>query len=234
MADHDTYVKCCAALCSGSAAFRALRDAHTRPGDVLLVIGIAGGIGHLLGQIAKNVLGLRVVGVDKQSKINSLTAEQAEAMAHVLVPAPEQDLDGQEGSSHFRAALLEACSNLRGGIGISRGAETVIVAASEIEAFRHLQDYVCDGGHVICLGVPRGENTLTIPLPALVERSLWVSGTLMGGRHEALQVMELIKSGRVQPLVTEISLGDVPEYMNRLHNGAVVGKVVVRMSGYGL
>lgn len=80
------------------------------------------------------------------------------------------------------------------------------------------------------LRVPRGENTLTILLPALVERSLRVSGSLMGGRHEALQVMELIKSGQVEPLVTEISLGDVPEYMNRLHNGTIVGKVVVRVA----
>lgn len=152
MVDYDSYIKCCAALCSGSAAFRALQDAQTRPGDVLLVIGIAGGIGHLLRQIAKNVLGLRVVGVDKQPKIDSLTTEQIGTIAHILVPAPEQDLDGRGGSDHFRCALLEAYKSLRGGIGVSRGAEAVVVAASEIGAFRHLQDYVCHGGHVICLG----------------------------------------------------------------------------------
>jgi alcohol dehydrogenase, propanol-preferring len=150
--DNDTHIKCCAALCSGSAAFRALRDAQTQPGDVLLVVGVAGGIGHLVGTMAKNTLGLRVIGVDKQSKIESLTAEQAGRIAHVLIPAPEEDINGQAGSCRFKATLLEACTSLRGGIGVSRGAETAIVAASEIGAFRHLEDYVCDGGQVICLG----------------------------------------------------------------------------------
>jgi D-arabinose 1-dehydrogenase-like Zn-dependent alcohol dehydrogenase len=53
----------------------------------------------------------------------------------------------------------------------------------------------------------------------------------MGGRQEALEVMELIKSNRVEPLLTEISLSDVPEYMDRLQHGTVVGKIVVRISG---
>lgn len=150
--NNDTHIKCCAALCSGSAAFRALRGAQTQSGDVLLVVGVAGGIGHLVGTMAKNTLGLRVIGVDKQSKLETLTAEQARRISHVLIPAPEEDVDNQVGSRRFKDALLEACTSLRGGIGVPRGAETVIVAGSEMGAFRHLEDYVCDGGQVICLG----------------------------------------------------------------------------------
>ncbi|KAH7124331.1 chaperonin 10-like protein [Dactylonectria macrodidyma] len=224
----------CAALCSGSAALRALRDGQTQAGDVLVVVGIAGGIGHLVGTIAKHVLGLKVIGVDRQWKVDSLTAEQADRMAHTFLPTPEEHNDSETNTSIFRSTLLESCMRLRGSIGVPRCAETVIVAASEIGAFRHLEDYVCDGGRIICLGVPRGDNTLSIPLPALVERSLHVSGSLMGGRKEALEMLQLIKSGQVEPLLTEISLSDVPDYMERLQKGMVSGKVVVCVSGGNL
>lgn len=52
----------------------------------------------------------------------------------------------------------------------------------------------------------------------------------MGRRQEALERMELIKSDRVEPLLAEISLSDVPVYTDRLQHGTVVGKIVVRMS----
>ncbi|KAK7409522.1 hypothetical protein QQX98_008306 [Neonectria punicea] len=59
-----------AALCSGSAALKAVREATPKPGDVMVVVGICGAIGHLAGAIAKHVFGVKVIGVDFAWKIN--------------------------------------------------------------------------------------------------------------------------------------------------------------------
>lgn len=51
----------------------------------------------------------------------------------------------------------------------------------------------------------------------------------MGGRQEALEVMQYIKSGQCRPIITEVSLNEVPENMQRLIDCDTVGKVVVRV-----
>ncbi|KAF5002327.1 hypothetical protein FDECE_10643 [Fusarium decemcellulare] len=221
--------KYCAALCSGSAALRALHAADSKPGDVLVVIGIAGGIGHLAGMIAKRVFGLKVIGVDRECKIDALSAdrESAGVIADALLPTAEEH--GHR-ALDFKQQLLRACMELRGDIGLQRLADIVVVAASQASAFNNLHEYVCDGGHVVCVGVPRdGDGALSISLPALVERSLRFTGSLMGGRREAMEVIRYIQSGQIKPLTTTVSLGDVPEQMQRIYEGRTLGKVIVGM-----
>lgn len=70
---------------------------------------------------------------------------------------------------------------------------------------------------------------LSMPLPALVERSLSVFGSLMGNRNDALQVLHYIRSGKIKPMITEIELSEVPDQMEKLKQGEVVGKLVVKM-----
>lgn len=148
----DEITKYCAALCSGSTALRALRTANNRPGDVVIVVGAAGGIGHLIGMMARQVFGLKVIAVDRASQLRKLPTETAKLLAHTFIQAPEI-LEKRESALHeFRNQLFEACSRLRGGSGIARGAESIIVAASKISAFWGVEDYVCDGGNIVCVG----------------------------------------------------------------------------------
>lgn len=143
-----TPLAACAALCSGSTALTALREAKIKAGDVVVVVGIAGAIGHLTGAIAKHVMGAKVIGVDLAWKID-LLADHAERYADRLVAAS----DGTEQSCHrLFTQLLEACKDLRPGRGPMRAAESVIISASKPEAFARLDQYVCDGGSIVCVG----------------------------------------------------------------------------------
>ncbi|SPO07214.1 uncharacterized protein DNG_09908 [Cephalotrichum gorgonifer] len=224
--------KYCAALCSGSAALRAIRASNCRPGDVALIIGVAGGIGHLVGMMAKRVFGLKVIGIDRKWKIDTLQAEQRAQVADVFLPTPGECVERESNGLYgFKSALLSACTQLRGDSQLSRYAETVIVTASEFSAFQNLEEYACDGGSIVCVGVPRGDCKLSIPLATLVERSLRFEGSLMGGRKEAMEVLQYIRSGLINPIVTEVGLADVPKEMQRLGEGGVIGKVAVRLSG---
>lgn len=138
-----------AALCSGSAALVALKQAAPRAGDVVIVIGIAGAIGHLTGGIAKQVFGAKVIGIDFGSKIQSL-ASRASEIADLLLPAAPGE--HEEARSRLFSDLVDASTRLRRAHGLRRGAQSVIVTASTAGAFKDLDRYICDGGKIICVG----------------------------------------------------------------------------------
>lgn len=158
-----------AAFCSGAAALKSLRTAAPRPGDVVLVSGVLGAIGHLVGMIAKKVYGARVVGVDLGWKWNRLNAvpQMIEAISgdgcvgfdvsqvcDAFVPACECPLD-QLSQDRFLRQLERACAQLREEevtFTPAGRADSVIVCASSAAAFQRLEDLVRDGGSIIIVG----------------------------------------------------------------------------------
>ncbi|KAH7123494.1 chaperonin 10-like protein [Dactylonectria estremocensis] len=228
----DSFVQCEAdiaaltsALCSGSTALKALKEADACAKEVVVVIGIAGGIGHLIGAIAKQVRGARVIGTDLASKLDSLRHSH---VADALLEAPR--VSSSDARTSFQARLVKTCRKLRGDRTLARAADIVIVAASTGAAFENLEDYVCDGGRIVCVGVPR-DVAVSLPVNVLVERNLHLAGTLMGGHEEALEVMEYIVSGRIKPIITQGVLEDVPEQMQKQVNCETIGKAVIRVNG---
>ncbi|CAH0055634.1 unnamed protein product [Clonostachys solani] len=223
--------KYCAALCSGSAALRAIRNANANPGDIVVVVGVLGGIGHLVGMLAKRVFALNVIGVDLKSKIDTFPSKNAGMVCDVLLPAT----DGQDPVAlvELQDKIAVSCARLRNDTCTSRAADAVIVASSRMSGFQGLENFVCDGGSIVCVGIPRGKNTLSIPLPSLVERSLRIVGSLMGGRREALEMIHYVKSGQVDPIITKIELDQAPLYMAKIRDAEPIGKVVVEMPVYG-
>lgn len=51
-------------LCSGLIVYKAIKQAKTKPSDILLVSGAGGGLGSLSVQFAARAFGLRVIAVD--------------------------------------------------------------------------------------------------------------------------------------------------------------------------
>lgn len=74
---------------------------------------------------------------------------------------------------------------------------------------------------------PGGDTHLSVPVKDLIERNLKVSGNLMGGSQEALQVMEYIRSGHIRPDVTLVAFDDVPHQMQEMVDCRTMGKIVV-------
>lgn len=145
--------KFCAGLCSGSAALRALSTCQHQPGDVVVVVGIAGGIGHLVGAIAKQVMGLKVIGLDWQWKLDALPVDSSRHIADVLIPALEaKSAPCSARSIENKSRLIGICAELRGEELLPLGPNAVIVTATGQEGFLDLHNYVCDGGKIICVG----------------------------------------------------------------------------------
>lgn len=69
-----------AILCAGVTVYKALKESEARPGQFVLIVGAAGGLGHLAVQYAR-AMGYRVIGADvgdkKMDYLRSLGVELA-------------------------------------------------------------------------------------------------------------------------------------------------------------
>lgn len=144
------YAPLCAALCSGSAALSAIRAARLTRGSIVVVSGIAGAIGHMVGVMARVVYGAKVIGIDHAWKNKILARSSVAGVADYLLDAPS-NTQGQTWHD-FRTALIQVSMQLRDGRGTRRAADRLIICASKEPAFRNMEDYVCDGGRIVCSG----------------------------------------------------------------------------------
>ncbi|ETS82433.1 hypothetical protein PFICI_04309 [Pestalotiopsis fici W106-1] len=219
-----------AALCSGSTALKAVQTTDIHAGDVVVVVGVLGGIGHLVGQIAKRVFGAKVIGVDIEEKVTTAIGEKYGHCYDRLLASPY--LADAPSWEAFVQNLHDVCKDLRGNKFDHNRADSVIVTASRYEAFHGLDSYVRDGGSITCVGCPRGNGMFTIPLvSALIERQLKVQGCMMGGVQGAYAVMDYIRSGLIEVMTQEIPLEDVTDRMGQFLDCKNSGKLVVRVNG---
>lgn len=135
------------ALCSGSAALRALQKLSPRADDVVVVSGVCGSIGHMAGLMAKSIYHAKVIGVDTEGKAVSLGERMADVM-DAFVAA----LHDESGAEVFERAIRQACVRLRGDAAGDYGADSSVIASSEPGGFSRMTYYIKDGGSIMLLG----------------------------------------------------------------------------------
>jgi len=203
-----TFEQAAAVPISGTTALRAVRDeGDVRPGQNVLVIGAAGGVGSLAVQIAK-AMGAVVTGVCSTSKkdlVRSIGADD------VIDYTREDFLDG---ARHWDLIIDTAgrrpLSRLRRALA-PKGA-LVIVGG--------------DGGGHWTGGFFRG--VLRAPLV-----SLFVGQRLRGlnskvKQQDLVALRELIEAGKVVPVIDRtFPLSEAPQAIRYLEEGHLKGKVVI-------
>jgi propanol-preferring alcohol dehydrogenase len=137
-----------AALCSGSTALKTVQAANLRPGSVVVIVGIAGAIGHLAGMIAKNVYKAHVIGVDFAWKSKSLSSDADRIYDHFVAFPSTSDKDWLV----YFEQLSRQCGAERDRHCLPRMADSLIVTTSSAAAFQKMENYVCDGGIIVCVG----------------------------------------------------------------------------------
>jgi len=192
---------------SGVTALQAVRKAHVKPGQDVLVIGAAGGVGTLLVQIAK-AFGARVTGVASTSKLDLVRSIGAE---DVIDYTRDDFTDG------------------------SRRWDVILDTAGR-RPLRQLRRALTPKGTLVVVGGDGGgrwtggffRGILRGPLV-----SLFV-GQRLGGLNskttlEDLQaVADLIEAGTVTPVVDRtFQLVEAPDAIRYLAQGHPGGKVVI-------
>jgi NADPH:quinone reductase-like Zn-dependent oxidoreductase len=186
-------------------AYRMLvTRAGLREGEWVLVWGAGGGVASAANSIAR-ALGARTI----------VTSANDEKLA-----AAEADVK----VNHAGQDVVEAVKEATGGY----GADIVVEHVGEATWQRSLQA-ARQGGRIVVCGATSGPNP-----PAALHRVWWkqlsILGSTMGTKGDFEGVYELVRSGKVKPIVDEVfPLADAAAAHERLERGEQLGKIVLRI-----
>jgi NADPH:quinone reductase-like Zn-dependent oxidoreductase len=203
-----TFEQAAAVPISGTTALRAVRDVgKVRPGQNVLIIGAAGGVGSLAVQIA-NAFGAVVTGVCSTSKMDLVRS----LGAHDVIDYTREDF--VDGARRWDVIIDNAgrrpLSRLRRALA-PKG--TLVIVGG-------------DGGGHWTGGFFRG--VLRAPLV-----SLFVGQRLRGlsskvKQEDLVALSKLIGDGKVTPVIDRtFQLSEAPEAIRYLESGKARGKIVV-------
>jgi NADPH:quinone reductase-like Zn-dependent oxidoreductase len=193
---------------AGMTAVQGLRDhGKVEPGQRLLIIGAAGGVGTFAVQLGK-VLGAEMTGVCSETKVELVGSLGAD---HVIDYTREDFLQrGQRYDVVFQLAGTASASELRG---VLTPKGTLVGSSGESE------------GHWVG---PLGRMFKAAALSPLVSQRL-VNFTMKPDRDDLLFLKERIEAGEVEPVIdrTYDGLAHVPEAIRYLEQGHARGKIVI-------
>ncbi|MGW7367893.1 NAD(P)-dependent alcohol dehydrogenase [Streptomyces sp. NPDC054841] len=192
---------------SAVSALQALRDTgRVQPGQKVLIIGAAGGVGTFAVQLAK-AFGADVTGVCSTTKTDLVRSIGADD----VIDYTREDF--ADGSRHY----------------------DLIVDTAGSRSLSHLRRALTPRGTLVIVGGEGGGRWLggtdrvlrALLLSPFVRQKL--RGLFSVERQADLQSLrDLVEAGKVTPVVdTTYSLSEVPEAIRYLHGGHARGKVVI-------
>ena len=196
-------------------SLHALQDrGHLQPGETLVVLGAAGGIGTSAIEVGK-AMGAKVIA--------AASSEEKLALCRKL--GAEQTINYEE--TDLRQGILD----LTGG----RGADVIYdpVGGAYTEAALRATAW---GGRLLVIGFTSGAIPQVKLNPVLLkERSVigvyfgdWAQRDPDGQLRNVEQLSAWFAEGKIKPVISErVSLADVPAAMMRLLQRKVKGKIVV-------
>jgi D-arabinose 1-dehydrogenase-like Zn-dependent alcohol dehydrogenase len=189
--------------CSGLTAYSALRKVTVnRESDLLLLMGL-GGVGYNGLQIARALGFKRIAAADIDPAKRALAAAHEDVLA--VDPRDEQ-----------AAAQLAAAGGVAAAVDFVGTSDTTSFALAALRK----------GGACIVVGLFGGN--VTIALPPLVQRSITLRGSYVGSLGELKELVELAKTGAIQPLpVEQLPFNAVNSALDRLRSGRVTGRLVL-------
>ena len=205
-----------------ATSYHALVDrAGLKPGETLLVLGAAGGVGLAAVELGA-AMGARVVAAtSSQEKLD--VAKASGAVAGLTYPHSPIDRDGQKALS---AAFKEACG--------PDGADVIYDPVGGDYAEPALRSIAWEGRYLV-VGFPSGIPKLPLNLPLL--KGCDVLGVFWGAavqkdpeRHRASvrELFALYAEGRIRPKISRrFPLAQAAEAITALASRQTTGKVVV-------
>lgn len=192
-------------MCSGLTGYGAIKKAvgFLRAGP-LLIVGL-GGVGMMGLQFARALTDrpILVADIDAAKRDAALKLGAAEAFDPADAAA--------------RKAVYKASG---GGVGAA-----VDFAGSE-KSMAFAQGAVAKGGAAIVVGLIGG--TFTLPVAMFPLRALTLMGSYVGSTAEAVEMLALVKAGKVAPIpVKTRALDQASRSLDDLRAGKIVGRVVV-------
>src|SRR5580692_8062575 len=203
-------------------SYHALKDrGHMKPGESLLVLGAAGGVGLAAVELGKAMGGRVIAAASSQAKVELAIAHGAES--GVVYPLGPFDRDGQKAlSEQFKAAVgPNGVDLVYDGVGGDYAEAAIRCMAWE--------------GRFLVVGFPAGIPR--IPLNLALLKSCDIAGVFWGAavardpaahQKNVKELMDLYNAGKIRPHVSEhFPLDRGAEAITHLASRQALGKVVV-------
>lgn len=222
--DSMPFDEAAAFLMTYGTSYYALKDrGYLKPGQSLLVLGAAGGVGLAAVELGK-AMGARVIAAaSSQEKVDLAIARGADS--GVVYPLGPFDRDGQK-----------ALANLFKDVCGPAGANVIYDGVGGDYAEASLRSIAWEGRFLV-IGFPAGIPKLPLNLTLL--KSCQVVGVFWGAavaRDQAAhlqnvkELLELYETGKIRPHVSEhFPLSRAGEAITHLASRKALGKVVVMM-----
>lgn len=193
-------------MCSGLTAFSALKKIGN-PGkdDPILIVG-AGGLGLMGLEFAKALFAapVHVADIDPKKREAALKAGAKGAFD----PADPNER---------KRLMTETGGGVHAAIDYAGNESSVNFAMSALRR----------GGKTVVVGLLGG--AFTTPIAMFVFRATGIEGSYLGSLPEALEMMALVKAGKVAPIpLTERPLSRANEALDDLRAGRIVGRSVLK------
>ncbi|HEX7759809.1 MAG TPA: NADPH:quinone oxidoreductase family protein [Caulobacteraceae bacterium] len=203
-------------------SYHALKDrGHIKPGETLLVLGAAGGVGLAAVELGK-AMGARVIAAaSSQEKVDLAIGRGADS--GVVYPTGPFDRDGQKALAEMFKA---ACG--------PNGADLVYDGVGGDYAEAALRCTAWEGRFLV-VGFPAGIPRIPLNLPLLkgcdIVGVFWgaaVARDPQGHQQNVKELLDLYAAGKIRPHVSEhYPLARAGEAISHLASRKAMGKVVV-------
>jgi propanol-preferring alcohol dehydrogenase len=157
--------------CAGVTTYKALKQSGVRPGQWVVILGAAGGLGHIGVQYAK-FMGMKVFGID-------VGAEKVEFMKSLGCDAV---LEGTDPNLVDKVIA-----------GTNGGPHGVMTLVPVLKCVEQAVKYVRPLGTIVCVGLPEGN--LVADTVLMVAKQVTIKGSLVGTRND-LSVSAFIELGK--------------------------------------
>jgi NADPH:quinone reductase-like Zn-dependent oxidoreductase len=182
--------------------------ARLRPGETVLILGAASGVGTASIQIAK-IAGARVIACASGEQKLKVCAELG---ADVVIDYTKEDFSNR----------------VRNETG-KRGVDVCVDHVGKDTWARSIQS-LAKGGRLVTCGATTGYDAIT-DLRQVFFRQLELIGSTMGSREELLAALRLIFDGRMRAVVDRVvDLQNTADAHRLMEARQVVGKVVIRVA----
>ena len=192
-------------MCSGLTAFSAMKKiGKLGPKDQVLVLGV-GGVGMMGVQFARALFGKGPLAADiDDEKLAAAKKAGASATYNTRDPNAAKQLMTDTGG----------------------GAYAVVDFVGSEKTFAFASQTVRRGGKVIIVGLFGG--AMAMPIPMFPFRALSIGGSMVGSLPETIEMMELVRAGKVDPIpYSKRPLSAASQTLDDLREGKIVGRVVL-------
>lgn len=186
--------------CAGVTTYKAIKVARVTPAERVAVFGI-GGLGHLAVQYARIVGGL-VTAVDVEpAKLELAEQLGADQVVNARTTDPVE-------------AIREA-----------GGADVAVVLTASEKPFDQALRSLARGGRLVCVGLPAGGGSVSVPIFDTVLGGKSIIGSIVGTRRDLAEVFALHAAGRTRVITETRKLDDV----NACFADVLAGRAAARL-----